>query len=111
MASLGCRSIARQVTNGIMLSAMAPPARPLEFSYEGRPAGCFEDGIYPTVAGRYRYEPYRSLGHLEMQTALRAGSRPRCTLSVNGHVVSFAVVDCPEHGVLELTELDGGKIG
>ncbi len=90
---------------------MAGSPHELEFSYEGTPVGYFEEERYPVAPGRYRYMPYRGPGHYEMQTAHRAGGRPRCTYSANGRAVSFAVVDCPEYGVLELAEFDAGNVG
>jgi hypothetical protein len=82
-----------------------------EFSYKGMSVGFFEAAGYPTAPGRYRYMPYRGGGHYEMQTALKAGSRPRCSFRTDKRVVSFAVIACPEYGVLELVEFrneDGG---
>ena len=82
------------------------PATPdqLVFCYDGIPAGYFKGGRHPTAAGRYRYEPFRSWGHLNLHNALRAGARPRCSFRAGRRVVSFAVVDCPEPGVLDLAE-------
>jgi hypothetical protein len=82
-----------------------------EFSYKGMPVGLFEEEGYPTAPGRYRYMPYRGSGHYEMQTALKEGSRPRCSIRTRNREVSFAVSACPEYGVLELVEFrdeDGG---
>lgn len=83
----------------------------LEFSYKGMPVGCFEEDRYPMAPGRYRYEPYRGPGHYEMQTVWRAGGKPRCSFQVDGRRASFAVVGCPQHGVLELTEFGSGNVG
>jgi hypothetical protein len=90
---------------------MARSPHELEFSYEGMPVGYFEEEGYPAAPGRYRYMPYRGPGHYEMQAALGAGARPRCTFSTNGRDVSFTVIDCPEYGVLELGEFDGANVG
>ena|ERR1700722_10405025 len=78
--------------------------REIEFSYKDMPVGVFQEEAFPTAPGHYRYMPYRGGGHYEMQKALHAGSRPRCTFRTLDRVVSFAVVDCPEPHVLELVE-------
>jgi len=91
----------------ILIMRHAHVPHELEFSYEGMPVGYFEEQRYPTVAGRYRYMPYRGPGHYKMQTARRAGARPRCTFHTDNRAVSFVVVDCPEYGVLELAEFSG----
>ena len=90
---------------------MATLPSKLEFSYDGMPVGYFEEEHYPVAPGRYRYEPYRGSGHYEVQTALDAGTQPRCIFQVGGRTTSFAVVGCPEYGVLELAEFDGGNLG
>ena len=86
---------------------MAAAPHELEFSYEGMPVGVFKEAGYPTTPGRYRYEPHRGPGHYEMSEALRAGSRPRCTFRTDDREVSYAFVDCPEYGVLELVGFRG----
>jgi hypothetical protein len=75
-----------------------------EFFYKGMPVGFLEEEGHPTAPGRYRYMPYRGVGHYEMQTALKEGSRPRCSLGTSNRGVSFAVSASPEYGVLELVE-------
>lgn len=89
---------------------MSASHQEFEFFYQGMPVGCFEEEGFPIGPGRYRYMPYRGPGHHEMQAALRAGGRPRCAFSVSGRAVSFAVVDCPEYGVLELADFDGRDV-
>ncbi len=39
----------------------------LEFLLNGIAVGYFEDSEYPRQDGRYRYVPYRSVGHYQMQ--------------------------------------------
>jgi len=87
---------------------MGAASRELEFSYEGMPVGYFEEAAYPTAPGRYRYMPYRGEGHYRMQAALRAGARPRC---IFGSSASFAVLECPEYGVLELVDFRCEDVG
>ena len=75
----------------------------LEFTYDGLPVGYFEESECPQIPGCFRYEPYRGPGHYELATALRDGKRPRCLVPSHPGV-SFAVVACPEYGVLELAD-------
>jgi hypothetical protein len=83
--------------------------RGLEFFYQGVVVGYFKESGAPKSEGRHRYEPYRGMGHYELQTALRAGARPRCDYGPGGPAVSFAVTGCPEHGVLELADFRAGE--
>ena len=82
---------------------MAKGASNLEFTYDGKPVGYFEEPECPRVSGRYRYVPYRGPGHYELQLAVRDGKTPRCVVPSNPEI-SFAVLACPEYGVLELSE-------
>ena len=68
--------------------------------------GCFEEPDFPHINGRYRYMPYRGPGHYFMQTERRGGRSPRCCYDASGVLVSFMVLDCPEFGVLELSDFD-----
>jgi hypothetical protein len=70
--------------------------------FNGRAVGLF--GQFPSAPGRYRYEPYRGLGHYEMQKLLHAGGAARCHYDVGERRVAFTVKQCPEYGVLELDE-------
>ncbi len=83
---------------------MATAAKELEFFYEDMAVGYFEEPEFPSRPGRYRYMPYRGPGHHKMQTARRSGERPKCYYCGTGIRVTFLVVDCPEYGVLELTD-------
>ncbi len=75
----------------------------LEFLLNGMPVGYFEESEYPRQDGRYRYVPYRSLGHYQMHTALEHG-HVRCYYTLGSEKISFAVLDCPEYGILELAD-------
>ena len=75
----------------------------LEFFIGELQVGVFEEPQYPKNPGRYRYEPYRGPGHLELQEKLRSGGTARCHYENNKEQIYFAVVSCPEYGVLELT--------
>ena len=74
----------------------------LEFFYQEMAVGVFAEPVFSTTPGRYRYEPYRGLGHYEMKSALQRGERPTCSFRAGGGLVSFVVVECPEYGVLQL---------
>jgi hypothetical protein len=76
----------------------------LVFFFDGYPVGVFEGTDYPTVPGRYRYDPYRGPGHWRMQTAYREGLRPRCTFRTKERSISFCVENCPENHVLDLAD-------
>jgi hypothetical protein len=77
---------------------------PVKFFYMGGTVGYFEDAACPQAAGRYRYMADRSGAHYEIQLSLRNRSHPRCALRAQGRSISFAVIACPEYGVLELAE-------
>jgi hypothetical protein len=76
----------------------------LEFMFKGMPVGYFEEPEYPRRSGPYRYMPYRGPGHYQMQTQRREKGGVRCYYEVGSGRVSFAVLDCPEYGVLELAD-------
>src|SRR5690606_15876347 len=73
-----------------------------EFYFDGMAVGLFLESDGPRIPGRYRYEPYRGPGHFDMQTICRAGGLPRCYYDIAAERVSFAVIDCPDYGVLQL---------
>ncbi len=79
----------------------------LDFSYGQCQAGYFEGGKYPTKPGVYRYVPYRSIGHLNMHTALKSTGRVRCTFLDGERTFQFFVRACPDYGVLEIDEVSG----
>jgi hypothetical protein len=83
----------------------------LEFMFKGMPVGFFEGSEYPRRSGRYRYMQYRGPGHYQMQTERREKGRVRCYYGVGSEHVSFAVLDCPEYGILELAEFEAGARG
>ena len=82
-----------------------------EFSFDGMPVGIFKESDYPRSSGRYCYEPYRGLGHYEMQKLLRAGGSPRCYYESDGVRVSFTIRSCPEYGVLVLCDFESTACG
>ena len=84
---------------------MTDPKREFVFEEKG-PVGVFEERDHPRSPGRYRYMPFRGLGHLSMQKHLRAGGNPRCYYDIGDVRVSFTVRDCPEYGVLELEKFE-----
>ena len=75
-----------------------------EFALKGIPVGLFEE--CPWRDGRYHYMPYRGPGHLQMQTELREKGGARCYFNTGSEQVSFTVSDCPEYGVLVLTNFE-----
>jgi hypothetical protein len=81
----------------------------LEFEFNGMPVGCFEEPEYPRQDGRYRYMPYRGPGHYQMGIELREKGIARCTYTIGSEQFSFAVLDSPEYGVLELGEFQASQ--
>jgi hypothetical protein len=81
----------------------------LEFFFEGKPVGCFEEEAFPSLAGRYRYEPYRGNGHYTLMTSIRTCGSQRCYYVRDRKDYYFTVLSCPEYGILELTEFDTPK--
>jgi hypothetical protein len=79
----------------------------LEFSFDGQPAGYFDEAGYPSAPGIYRYMPYRGPGHHRLQTALGSG-RAACTYELDGATIHFEVLRCPEPGRLELAGFEAG---
>ena len=76
----------------------------LHFWFEGNEVGYFEDTL-PRAAGRYRYMPYRGPGHSDMQSKLKNGEPAVCHFLVNGLKLRFTVNECPEYGVVSVTEI------
>jgi hypothetical protein len=94
----GVPAIAYVVRARFGLGKAAPP-NPLDFSFEGILAGRFEGPDPPRSAGRHRYMPYRSVGHLRMGQALANGPA-RCSFEDAGSRYDFVVASVPEYGVL-----------
>jgi len=86
---------------------MAQSAHALEFSYNRMLVGYFQEDTFPTGPGRYRYMPYRGMGHYRMSTQLRQGSRPKCTFVLpDRKTISFVAVEIPEYGVLKIEDVE-----
>lgn len=76
----------------------------LEFFFRDMEVGLFRENNFPTKSGRYRYEPYRGPGHYDMQQELKAGREAQCFYhATDGSTVRFSVLNCPEYGLLELS--------
>ena len=101
----GCQVVHERVTD--RFEAMS--SKRLEFKFNGMPVGYFEESEYPRNDGRYRYMPYRGLGHYQMGIELREKGRARCNYTVGSEEVSFAVLDCPEYGFLKLGEFQSSQ--
>jgi hypothetical protein len=78
----------------------------LTFYFGGMPVGRFREGDAPHAPGGYSYEPFRGLGHYDMQTCLGAGGSPRCYYEAEGQNIAFTVNACSEYGVLELCDFE-----
>jgi hypothetical protein len=55
--------------------------------------------------GRWKYEPYRGPGHLQMVTMLKNGESAICFVDTEGRRFRFVVVSVPEYGVLEVSSV------
>jgi hypothetical protein len=73
-----------------------------DFYMDSQVVGAFPGGELPTVDGSYRYEPYRSPGHINLHRQLQAGKAPRCFYKVSDQRISFSVRASPTQGVLTL---------
>lgn len=78
----------------------------LEFFFNGFPVGFFEEKVFPTKPGLYRYMPHRGPGQYELVLAQQAGTKPQCSYETVELLVRFLVVDCPQYGVLEHSEFE-----
>ena len=63
----------------------------LTFFFDEQPVGHFENVGYPSQPGRFKYIPYRGLGHALMAAALRQGEVAGCWFEHNGKRVAFDV--------------------
>lgn len=86
---------------------MKPEHEVRTFFFEDIPAGYFEDAQLPTVNGKYRYVPLRSVGHYRLMGALRSLGPQRCHFVVGGEKRYFLVLRLVEYGLLEIAELGG----
>jgi hypothetical protein len=78
----------------------------LDFSYDGNVVGHFLDvSAYPRATGRYRYMPYRSLGHLRFREECRRSGSARCSYPGPDGLVTFVARAGDEYGVLEIDDV------
>jgi hypothetical protein len=82
------------------MSAAVAEGEELDFADVGE----FKDSSpSPGSSGLFRYEPYRSGHHYDLQQRLRRGEQVPCRLvAADGAVLRFVVCGCPDHGVLEI---------
>jgi hypothetical protein len=78
----------------------------IDFFMGGQVVGAFPSHGLPTTDGSYRYEPYRSPGHLNLHMELKAGKVPRCFFINAAQRVSFCVTASPSQGVLTLVGVE-----
>ena len=80
--------------------------RPLTFEYKGQRVGYFEAiESYPTAPGKYRYMPYRAIGHLKMIEECARDGAARCTYTAKSGTIAFTVRTAGEYGLLEISEI------
>lgn len=79
---------------------------PLMFRFEGQPVGTFKGlDAFPTTPGKFRYDPFRGLGHLKMIEACQRHGFARCTYTSAKGTVELTVRTVDEYGVLEILNL------
>lgn len=84
----------------------------IEFLFEGDSVGLLFER--PNSECEVRYEPYRGIGHKNMQDALREGDVVICEIAqkplkktkqkVKRPIWCFTVYSCPEYGVLKVSK-------
>ena len=77
-----------------------------DFYFRGAVAGRFEEPELPLSPGCYRYMPYRSFAHLQMQEALNQEGTTRCSYRTDSGTVSFSVRKGSEHATLEVFDFE-----
>ena len=78
----------------------------VDFHMDSKVIGAFPGGELSMIDGSYRYEPYRSPGHLNLHRELRAGKTPRCFCQAGELCISFSVTASPTQGVLSLMGIE-----
>jgi hypothetical protein len=78
---------------------------PPVFFFSDLVVGQFSAGVYPAQDGEVSYEPFRGIGHLQLQTALKSAGGADCYFKREDERVAFRVVGCPHYGVLTITGL------
>ena len=77
-----------------------------EFLFSKMPAGRFvEPETYPTAPGRYRYMPFRGIGHLRLQEEVRLRGAARCSFVSGEAEFEFTCTTDSEYGILEILEV------
>jgi hypothetical protein len=56
--------------------------------FNGGPAGRLDESKRRNTSPTYRYIPYRSIAHYELECALREDKHPRCTFSLHPRISS-----------------------
>jgi hypothetical protein len=78
----------------------------MSFFFEGSPVGYFEGDELPTLAGRYRFMPYRTRGNFRLQTSLKTSGPQRRYYTIQSVKHYFTVLACPSYGLVELAAFD-----
>jgi hypothetical protein len=103
----GRRPQGREVVEGEGVPRERPrEGRPLTFEFNGQSVGYFE-GIdaYPTTPGKFRYMPYRAIGHLKMIEACARDGSARCTYTGSSGPMACTVRTAGEYGLLDISEI------
>jgi hypothetical protein len=75
------------------------PTPPITFFFQDHVVGSLKEGI-PTTEGVFSYEPFRGVGHLNLQKELSEKGIAYCYGKQDGARVEFAVTPNPKYGTL-----------
>ena len=76
------------------------------FYFESGAVGYFLDRPLPSLPGRFRYMPYRSVAHYKLIGAVKSVGPQRCHYVANSNNRWFKVVVWISYGVLELSDFE-----
>ena len=82
---------------------MRPP--PPIFFFGDLVVGEFLTGTYPKQDGDIGYAPFKGLGHLQLQAALKSAGKADCYFKQGNKRVDFEVIGCPKYRLLKIRGL------
>ena len=86
--------------------AARPGGAALTFEHKGQRVGYFQGlDAYPTQPGKYRYMPYRGLGHFNMIEECARAGRAQCTFTAPNGTIGFVAKPAGEYGMIDVSEI------
>jgi hypothetical protein len=79
---------------------MNPPP-PNTFFFQDHVVGSLKEEI-PMTGGAFRYEPFRGVGHLNLQKELNEKGIAHCYRNLDGAMIEFSVAQNPKYGTLSV---------